>query len=53
MGYPTYLTWKHRGDNSMLGKRGTSKDMADGLLCKTRTLWQRLDCLNVSPDEVS
>ncbi len=37
----------------MLGKRGTSKDMADGSPCKTRTLWQKLDCLNVSPHEVS
>jgi hypothetical protein len=53
MGYPTDLTWKHQGDNSMLGKQGTSKGMADGSPCKTRTLWQRLDCLNVNPDGVS
>ena len=52
MGHPADLMWKHERENSMLGKQGSSRGMADGAPCKTRALWQRLHCLNANPDGV-
>ena len=53
MGQPVYLAWKHNGDSSILVTQTMFKGMANSLVCKTRTLWQRLDCLNANLDGVS